>query len=397
MNPPRWEILAILLILWAIISILLFAFLRRLKKSRYERNLHSEPDTREKVGGFKAVIELIIFEPWIASITLFLMLAATLFFVLTVRSSPVPSDPPNLLAVEVRSLANQVGGLAARLDRLRPPPDQGTTQGVDQAQLEEIENQLRHISARMAAAEAGLARQPAPWSWPKILIVLLIAAATAGAVWLFWKRSPWAAALVATVGLGSVTLISIEPDSLVSFRVDRIGGMPSPDSQAVLLLVQGGADAGERRAYAIPFAEGAHALSPQGATVVGAIATALGPCIQTDGEEPPLTLTVVGFASSAPFVGQSRPNSNQSNMRLADERAQAVHEQLSREFCPGGPCSRDRGVVISVAPAWRDYNRMMGRQLVGDASEPEDQRRAAELLTRTALVMVDHPGRCAIR
>lgn len=199
--------------------------------------------------------------------------------------------------------------------------------------------------------------------------------------------------LIGTLSLG-FTVVAVDADSIFTIH---LGGAEPPivaSGTPTILVSPANMNSGFRPAYAVPFAEGSDAIGPPIGTAIADLVHALGPCVQRPGEGRPLILTVTGFASSTPFVGQRRAGSNQSNVDLAEQRSQSVAERLSQGLCHRPRCDDERTVVVRTGPSGRTYNLMMGGHLFGDASTGNDRRRAVEFLTRTALVTVDNPGRC---
>jgi hypothetical protein len=300
------------------------------------------------------------------------------------------TPPQKSLAEEIGALSSEVNTLSAGLQRRPSASDSSTPPGYDPTRLKGIEDQLRQVFTRVTTAEGQIARQPANWSGPKIVLIGAIAVA---AILLMWQliNIPWAVIVTFALSVGSITIISVEPDNIISITFER--GASSVAEQPLFVLTGNGGAEPARRAYAVTFENGSAAIRPAGEDVIRALADALRPCIQVRGE-PPLRLEVTGIVSSAPFVGEVRPASNRSNLGLAEQRSRAVADRLSRHLCPHG-CTTEGDPVISYLGRSPSYDLLSGNRPYGDQGTPDDVRRRVEDLNRLALVTVLHPGRCA--
>lgn len=373
----RFDALLLVLIVSTVFGLWIFAMLRLWRLARYEN----------------VPISHAVTDPWLGSIFAFTMMASALLLIAGDRLSDGP--PENRLPAQVRLLSEQVAALASGLERTRVLPNDGHGPSAER-QIQRVERQLRHVSTRVTAVEARIARQSPRWPLPKVLVVMALGALTLGAGWVLWKNSSWwAMALVASVGLGSVASVTIEPESLVSLRVERLVTGRDSDDRPVFVVSAPGSRTEFRPAYAIPFANQSSSLERTARDAIDDLARGLQSCVQT-GAGRPLRLTVTGFASSAPFYRQPREASNKSNETLAGQRSEAVVRALSRWLCQNQPCDANK-VSIETRDASRTYSLMMGNQLFGDDGTADDRRRAVEFLTRSALVTVDDPGRCAAR
>lgn len=321
----------------------------------------------------------------IASLIVIIGLAGTAVFI----SGAAPTQVPERnLAAEVGALVEQLRALNMRVERINSNTLDTDGSNVDVRQIEQINEQLRDVSTRTRRLESNAAGRAPTWAKLGALTAAVGIIAILG--WLLVTPGSLAGTLT-VFGAITITIVSFQIENLISLT---FGAGGDASSWPVVVVAPPGNERTVRNlAYAINFPNGSSAIPRDGQRTIERIARALRPCI-----EPGTTvgLAVTGFTSSAPFRGQLRDESNSSNITLARGRTSIVKTALSEQLCGAAQCGPLSGVNV-VPRDWNTYNGITGNRPVGDGSTIGNNRRDTEFLTRTVLIVLESPGRCAFQ
>lgn len=274
------------------------------------------------------------------------------------------------------------------ITQARPPVPPVTP---DITRTEKLERDLGMISARVATLEGTAGGAPWP-GWTYVAIGLAGLGVAITFLWLWSQKFSLMSAIAALAAIGltaTVTLFSFKLDSLLKVTIGA-GGDGRP---RIIVLGRENERVTRQPAYAINFAQTSEEIPAEAGIMIDRFATALRPCVDP---RATLRLEVAGFSSSAPFLRQSRPQSNDSNLLLSRSRAGAIERRLRAGICGTRRlCGPD--LVDIRFPDRFSYNGMSSGRPLGDASTPQNIRRATEYLSRTALITLVDAGGCAYR